>query len=48
MIEIPKEFQAYQSIGFDLDNMRQLLELGRKIGRRKDAWRDSPPVERAE
>lgn len=46
MIEIPKEFLANQSIGFDLNNMRELLELGRKIGLNKDSWQSFPPSER--
>lgn len=44
MIEIPPAFQANGSHEFDLVYMRQLLNLGRDIGRTGDFWYDKPPA----
>lgn len=43
-IEIPPKFQANGSHEFDLVYMRELLTLGRDIGRTGDFWYDKPPT----
>lgn len=42
MIAIPEEFRADGSTEFDPDYMRELMQLGREIGRRGDFWLDRP------
>jgi len=43
MIEIPSEFNADQSIDFDRNNMRALLEVGLRVGRNPNSWHALPP-----
>lgn len=46
MVSIPEEFRADRSSDFDPVYMKDLLELGRDVGRQGDFWFDKPPSER--
>ncbi|MEM9683272.1 MAG: hypothetical protein AAF942_08410, partial [Pseudomonadota bacterium] len=45
LISIPDDFNAGKSADFDRDYMRDLLALGRELGRGIADWPDRPPEE---